>query len=169
MKGMPGSITEVSAGSGSGCIVTLPAFAGFHLSPTFPGTWMRSAAVRLAPLILGLSLLVQTCALPIPVAFLLVGADAEQVTEGCDRKTCCTALCYVDKHGEHRCVHKHTEACARGTPDDASDAVPVLCMTLATLPDAARILPALRPSGRVRQAPSSAIAFYPVPPSLPPK
>ncbi len=130
---------------------------------------MRSAAVRLAPLILSLSLLVETCALPIPVAFLLVSADAGPVTEGCDTKTCCTALCYVDKHGEHHCVHKHTEACTRGASDDSSDAVPVLCMTLATLPDAARALPTLRPSGRVRQVPPLAAAFYPVPPSLPPK
>ncbi len=108
-----------------------------------------AAAYRPLPVLLSLMLLVQTCALPIPAAFLLISADAAAVTEGCDTKTCCTALCYLDRHGTHHCVHKHGDACGKGEDPDRTDVIPVLLLTLALCPEAELPPPALDPVGVV--------------------
>ena len=132
------------------------------------------SGIRLRPhsfvsFILSLILLVQTCALPIPVAFLFVSADAAAVTEGCETKTCCTALCYVDEHGVHHCVHKHSEPCARGTSTDEPEVNPVLLTTLATAPDIVNLVPPLDPTGWTFQKPDFKSDRYPARLTPPPK
>lgn len=93
--------------------------------------------------------MVQTCALPIPLAFLLVRADAGPVTEGCSKKTCCTSLCYVDKHGVHHCVHKHNESCGcRVSGDDVSNDTALLNPAV-TAPETENLTPMLRQTGWV--------------------
>jgi hypothetical protein len=111
----------------------------------------------------------QTGALPIPVAFLLISKDALAVTAGCETKTCCTALCYVDKDGIHHCVHKHSDACASGSTTNESGLNTVLLTTLATAPDAGHLIPALHQIGWVFQRPELRTAFYPVKLPPPPK
>jgi len=107
--------------------------------------------IHLLSSLLSLTLLVTTCTLPIPVAFLLVSADAAAVTEGCETKTCCTALCYVDENGVHHCVHKHSDACERGSSSDEPDVNPVLLTTLATASDSEDLTPSLDPIGWIIQ------------------
>jgi hypothetical protein len=128
--------------------------------------------LRQAPLLsflLSLTLLVQTSALPIPAAFLFISANAAAVTEGCDTKTCCTALCYVDEEGVHHCVHKHSDSCAGRTSDDGSDVNPVLLATLATAPETECLLPPLDPTGLVFHRSELETTRYPTKPSPPPK
>ncbi|NLV31237.1 MAG: hypothetical protein GXY47_08780 [Acidobacteria bacterium] len=126
-----------------------------------------AAAFRPFPLLLGLMLLVETCALPIPAAFLLISADAAAVTDGCDTGSCCTALCYVDGHGVHHCVHKHGAGCGHGAEPEPSDSVSVLLMTLAVCPEAQPPLPGLESAGvvsRVRVLRASHDPAIPIPP-----
>lgn len=137
-----------------------------------PGPSLCASKLRPAPFLsflLSMALLLQTCALPIPAAFLFISAHAAAVTEGCDTKTCCTALCYVDGHGIHHCKHKHNDACARGESPDESGVNTVLLTTLATAPDVEHVVPALTQVGRVFREPESRTAYYPANPSPPPK
>ena len=119
--------------------------------------------------LLSLTLLVQTCALPIPVAFLFISANAAAVTQGCETKTCCTALCYVDEHGVHHCVHKHRDSCTGRISADESDANPVLVTTLATEPETEYLLPSIDPIGWVFHKSEIETTHYPTKPSPPPK
>ena len=119
--------------------------------------------------LLSLALLVQTCALPIPVAFLLISSDAAAVTERCNTKTCCTPLCYVDEHGNHHCVHKHTDSCGHGKSSDESDSSPVLIMTLALAPETEHVLPSLQPIDLIIHKPILQATRYPSMPTPPPK
>ena len=125
--------------------------------------------IRLLASLLNLALLVTTCSLPIPVAFLLVSADAAAVTEGCETKICCTALCYVDGNGVHHCVHKHSESCAHGNSTDESNVNPVLFTALATAPDSEYLLPSLAPTGWVFPEPDLQTALYPAKLTPPPR
>jgi hypothetical protein len=119
--------------------------------------------------VISLTLLVQTSALPIPVAFLFISADADAVTEGCETKTCCTALCYVDEHGVHHCVHKHSDSCTGRDSADESDVNPVLVTTLATAPETEYLLPSLDPIGWIFHKSELETSRYPTKPSPPPK
>ncbi len=114
-------------------------------------------------------MLVQTCALPIPAAFLLVSADREAVTEGCDKQTCCTALCYVSQDGVHHCVHKHTESCSRGRSSDDSSINPVFLTTLALEPCSDSWLPRFEAIGRIALIPNIEFVHYLSQPTPPPK
>jgi hypothetical protein len=119
--------------------------------------------------VISLTLLVQTSALPIPVAFLFISANAAAVTEGCETKTCCTALCYVDKHGVHHCVHKHRDSCAHRMSTDESGVNPVLVTTLVTAPETEHLLPVLDPIGWILHKSELETTRYPTKPSPPPK
>jgi hypothetical protein len=125
--------------------------------------------IRLLASLLNLALLVTTCSLPIPVAFLLVSADAAAVTEGCETKICCTALCYVDGNGVHHCVHKHSNSCKRGTSARESNINPILLTTLVTAPDSEEFMPALDPTGWILLQPEFQATQYPATLVPPPK
>jgi hypothetical protein len=120
--------------------------------------------------LLSLAIMVHTCILPVPLAFLFVAADAEAVTEGCETGTCCTALCYVDSNGVHHCVHKHGDSCDCGfsTGDDLSMDL-MLHPIPAMLPKTEPLLPVLVPQGQVSHSPSLLASFNPPTPSPPPK
>ena len=118
--------------------------------------------------LLSLILIIQPCTLPIPLAFLLINPEAKAMTKGCDEKTCCTALCYVDKHGVHHCVHKHHDSCGCDSLKNA-DLGPMLHNTPGTLPDIALLLPVLLPNGWISPIPDNTAGYKPETPSPPPK
>jgi hypothetical protein len=120
-------------------------------------------------LLLGLVLTVQTCTLPLPVAFLFVDADAPAMTKGCATKTCCTALCYLDKNGVHHCVHVHDDSCDCGLSTHDLTVDPILYSTAGTLPKIEQLFPDLIPDGWISQIPASAKNHLPATPSPPPK
>jgi hypothetical protein len=119
--------------------------------------------------LISLILVVQTCALPIPLAFLLISGDATPMNQGCSRKTCCTALCYLDKHGVHHCVHMHDESCNRGMSNHETDKIPILYSTAVTTPETLRLFPDFHPEGWITTAPDSAETHDPGTPAPPPK
>jgi hypothetical protein len=144
------------------------------LHPSGPGpVQLRARQARpQAPFlswVLSLILVFQTCALPIPLAFLLISADAETTTEGCATKTCCTALCYVDKNGVHHCVHKHEDSCECDVSIHDRTVNPILYSTIGTLPIIDQLLPDLIPEVWISQIPASVKNHRPATPSLPPK
>jgi hypothetical protein len=133
------------------------------------GRWHPSPAPFL-PALLALAIAVQTCALPVPLAFLFVDPEAHAVTDGCDKATCCTALCYVDAKGVHHCVHKHGDACDCGfSAGDDINLESVLHSIPVTLPKTEPLLPVLVSQGRVSQSASLLASFDPPTPSPPPK
>jgi len=136
-------------------------------------TWVRGRHLRTpAPfisLLLGIVIGLQTGTLPLPLIFLFTDANAKPMTEGCKKKTCCTALCYVDKHGVHHCVHMNGDSCECGLSSNEPDASPALPLTVGTLPMSERQVPRLLPNGWVSQTPSLLSTFDPATPSPPPK
>jgi hypothetical protein len=83
----------------------------------------------------------QASALPIRIGFAFLHGNEKPVTEGCERKTCCTALCYVDKHGVHHCVHRtdDSDQCGRSTNELKSN--PEQPLPIAVLPKADCLIP----------------------------
>jgi len=105
---------------------------------------MASPAKRL--LILWLACVVVTAhasALPVHIGFAFVDPDTPAMTHGCDRETCCTALCYVDKEGTHHCIHGPTESCACGISEDYRHGQSLRLSTLGILQEAERNVPTL--------------------------
>ena len=132
------------------------------------GRWIKSPAPFFSTL-LSLAIMVQTCALPIPLAFLLIAADADAFNEGCETETCCTALCYVDPDGVHHCVHKHIKFCDCEFSADDVRLDSILHPTPITLTETEPQLSVLVPDGWISQTPSLRASFDPPTPSPPPK
>jgi hypothetical protein len=120
-------------------------------------------------LLLGLLIAVNTCTLPLPLVFLFVDANSAAKTEGCKTKTCCTALCYLDKNGVHHCVHKHDESCGCDSLKDDSHANLILLSTIAILPFLGEMRPVFLPTGWIHQTKSLIATYNPATPSPPPK
>lgn len=125
--------------------------------------------------LLSLILVVQTCALPIPLAFLLISPEAEAMTRGCAKKTCCTALCYLDKNGVHHCVHlqnehrHHADSCECGVAIHDQAVNLILHSTPGTIPETERPSLFLVQNGWISQTPVFAETHDPATPSPPPR
>jgi hypothetical protein len=125
-----------------------------------------------APIIsslLGLIIALQTCTLPMPLVFLFVDASAKPVTEGCEKKTCCTPLCYVDEHGVHHCVHMSNDSCKRDLSKNDINIDPTWFLALGTPPGQKQELPALIPGGWIARLPLHVATREPATPVPPPK
>jgi hypothetical protein len=120
-------------------------------------------------LLLSLIIAVQTCTLPLPIVFLFVDASAKAMTEGCETKTCCTALCYLDKNGIHHCVHKHDESCGCDSLTHDSHISLILLSTIAVLPRLDKVCPTFLQTGWIHQTEDRIAAYNPATPSPPPK
>ncbi len=132
------------------------------------GRRLRRPAPLLS-LLLGTIIAMQACTLPLPLVFLFTDANAKAVTEGCKKKSCCTALCYNDKYGVHHCVHMNHDSCACGMSTNEPDASPVLQLTIGVLPGNDQHLPSLIPNGWISLTPSLLASFLPAIPTPPPK
>ena len=120
--------------------------------------------------ILCVLLFAHACALPVHLGLLFRHIAAPAMTEGCEKKTCCTALCYVDKYGIHHCVHKPGgDFCKCGLSTDDPDTYPIVPVTMATLPESECLFPSLMPSEWVFQTPTLIASYSPATPSPPPK
>ena len=114
-------------------------------------------------------LFVQASALPMHLGFFLLPHHAKAMTEGCEKVTCCTALCYLDKHGIHHCVHLPGDSCGCGMSADECQVNPVLLSALVTLPAIEDWLPAFIPAGWIHSALHYFSSRMPDTPSPPPK
>jgi hypothetical protein len=111
----------------------------------------------------------QACALPINIGFAFLRGDEKPVTTGCKTKTCCTALCYVDKHGVHHCVHETDESSACGILKNEVKKNPVLPLPTADLPEPAPGIPELLPTAWIAVATAPIESTDISVPSPPPK
>jgi hypothetical protein len=117
----------------------------------------------------GLLLFAQASSLPMHLGLYLAGPNARPMTKGCDKKTCCTALCYLDKDGIHHCVHETGETCKCGSSDDDLDINPIFLSTLITLPKIASLIPDFRPVAWIATIRDSVATRDPATPAPPPK
>lgn len=95
--------------------------------------WRWKQASSLMHLLLICLLFCHTGSLPVHLGYLLLPNDAKVVTQGCETKTCCTKLCYVDQYGKHRCVHEPDDSCKCKTSPKEVNANPVVFSTVITL------------------------------------
>jgi hypothetical protein len=143
----------------------------FFLKVFLPGCacLLHSPSSGVLSLILGLIIVAQAGGLPMQLGFMLLPKNAPAVTQGCKKGTCCTALCYVDKHGVHHCVHEHGDSCDCGQSTREADADQILISTPGTLPSTANCLPNLRPIGWVFHSFAFAASYRSATPFPPPK
>jgi hypothetical protein len=120
-------------------------------------------------LMLGLIMAVHSCALPVPLVFLFADAKASLVTKGCKKMTCCTPLCYVDKHGIHHCVHMSGDSCACGLSNDGATVDLQWFLALGTPPGNKEEMPALVPGNLIAQILVPIETYEPATPVPPPK
>jgi hypothetical protein len=132
------------------------------------GRRLRASAPFISSL-LGLIIALHTCALPMPLVFLFVDANAKPVTAGCKKMTCCTPLCYVDKHGVHHCVHMDSDSSNRGLSTNDVNIAPTWFLTFGIPPGNKQELPALVPSGWITGNSLLTATYEPAPPFPPPK
>jgi hypothetical protein len=118
---------------------------------------------------LSLIIALHTCALPVPLVFLFVDAKAKAMTRGCVKGTCCTPLCYVDKHGVHHCVHMDDDSCNCGFSNNEVNIDPTWFLTFGIPPADKQELPALIPGEWIAQKSLLTANYEPAPPSPPPK
>lgn len=133
------------------------------------GRW-RGLLARFMTSLFGIVLFAQVCALPTHLGFFFLPLDAHAMTKGCKRKTCCTALCYVDKYGIHHCVHEpggDSCECSKSSYDSSTN--PILLSTVVALPDREHLLPAIVPAGWTFQTTRLIADYDPATPSPPPK
>jgi hypothetical protein len=122
------------------------------------------------PCVLCFLVFVQTSALPTHLCYLCLPRDAHPVTEGCKTKTCCTALCYVDKYGIHHCVHRPgDDFCQCGTSTVDPNADSLLLLAVANLPKPMNLRPDFVASGWISPLPALFEGNNPATPSPPPK
>jgi len=133
------------------------------------GVKRRPRMPLLAAWTLCLVLVFQTCALPIPLAFLLISPNAKPMTAGCSQKTCCTALCYLDKKGIHHCVHMHDESCENNLSSHGVDPLPIIYSTAGTLDPVEHLFPVFDSNRFILQTKILAESNNPGIPSPPPK
>jgi hypothetical protein len=132
------------------------------------GRRLRASAPFISSL-LGLIIALHTCALPMPLVFLFVDAKAKPATEGCEKKTCCTPLCYMDEHGVHHCVHMSDDSCKRDLSNNDMNIDPAWFLALGTPPGSKQELPALMPGGWIARLPLHVATHEPATPVPPPK
>jgi len=90
-------------------------------------------------------LFAQASALPVHIGLLLLPAHAEAMTHGCETGSCCTALCYLDKHGVHHCVHNPGDSCKCGKSTGDFETNPVFLSAIIILPQIDSLLPIFVP------------------------
>lgn len=96
--------------------------------------------------VIAVLLAAQASALPINIGFALLHGDEKPVTEGCETKTCCTALCYVDKHGTHHCVHQTEDSSQCGVSKNELKNNPLLPLSSVVLQNELSAIPDFIPT-----------------------
>jgi len=129
--------------------------------------WKPSAPIL--SVLFGFMLFVQASALPMHVGLWLLPPHTAAMTHGCEKGTCCTALCYLDKHGVHHCVHMSGDSCECGISTDDCTVNPIFLSAIVTFQNVNSLLPELVPALWVPLAPALFNGREPVTPTPPPK
>jgi hypothetical protein len=114
-------------------------------------------------------LFVQASALPTHIGLMLIPPHSAAMTHGCMKGTCCTALCFLDRHGVHHCVHMSGDSCACAVSTDDCTANPVFLSAIVTLPELENLLPDFDPAQWSPLSPALFMGREPATPTPPPK
>jgi len=113
---------------------------------------------------------VQASALPTHIGLLLIPLHTAAMTHGCEKGTCCTPLCYLDKHGAHHCVHMTGDSCECGvSAGDDCTVNPIFLSALVILCNTTPLPPDLVPARWNQIAPVFFTGREPAIPTPPPK
>jgi hypothetical protein len=134
-----------------------------------PARCMRSVLRAFSLWVILALLAAQACALPINLGFAFLRGDEDPVTEGCERKTCCTAFCYLDKNGVHHCVHETNDSSQCGVSTNELKNNPILPLPNVVLPKAEALIPDLLAIEWIPQTPVPVETCDIIIPSPPPK
>lgn len=108
--------------------------------------WLKPPAPILSALFT-LIVFMQASALPTHIGLLMIPFNTPAMTHGCEKGTCCTQLCYLDKHGTHHCVHMSGDSCECGVSDgDDCTANPIFLSAVIVLFDTDALMPDLTPA-----------------------
>ena len=158
---------SVPAGASSVCLPLPKRWS--RAKPAQPGARQWKPPAPIPTLIFALILFAQASALPVHIGLMLLPAHTAAMTHGCEKGTCCTPLCYLDKHGTHHCVHMSGDSCECGISTDDCTVNPIFISAIGTRPDVYGMRPNSVPA---RWIPSGQTLFTgrePAPPSPPPK
>jgi hypothetical protein len=125
--------------------------------------------VPIVTILFAVMLFVQASALPTHIGLWLMPADSAAMTQGCEKGTCCTALCYLDRDGVHHCVHMSGDSCECGISTDDCTCNPIFLSAIVTFPDTDPLLPDLIPARWTPLAPALFRGREPATPMPPPK
>ncbi len=115
-------------------------------------------------------LFVQASALPTHIGLLLIPPNTAAMTHGCEKGTCCTPLCFLDKHGVHHCVHLTGDSCECGvSASDECTVNPVFLSAIIAFVHTEALLPDLIPARWNQTISILFIGREPAIPTPPPK
>jgi hypothetical protein len=137
--------------------------------PVQPGGRRWKPPTPILPLICAIMLFTQASALPVHIGLILLPAHTAAMTHGCEKGTCCTPLCYLDKHGVHHCVHMSGDSCACGISTDDCTANPIFISAIVTLPNIDNLRPNSVPARWIPPVQAPFAGREPATPSPPPK
>lgn len=80
-------------------------------NPAQTGSRRRKPPAPFITALFAFLLFVQASALPAHIGLMFVAPGTAAMTHGCEKGTCCTPLCFLDKHGGHHCVHMSGDSC----------------------------------------------------------
>ncbi len=112
----------------------------------------------------------QTAALPVHVGLMLLPPNTAAMTHGCDKGTCCTPLCFLDKRGVHHCVHMSAEdSCSCALSQEDCTVNPIFMSAIVILPRNMSLIPNFVPARWIFPVPNLYAGRDPATPTLPPK
>jgi hypothetical protein len=133
-------LAGVNPRSCGNCLPPLPKAPIEATAGAYPGPAVETADPFMT-CIFGLQPFAQASALPGHIGLLLLPADAKTMTHGCKKGRCCTALCYLDKHGVHHRVHNPGDSCECGISTGDFDASPAVLSVIIIFPKIDNLLP----------------------------
>jgi hypothetical protein len=110
--------------------------------------------VRFVSCFLGATMFCYGCCIPIQLvsdcgSWFVAASRSGVVSEGCDKGSCCTAYCFVDKNGVHHCVPRPGDSCKCGISSSNSAAKSILLLTVVALPELENLPPVFLPTTRI--------------------
>lgn len=120
-------------------------------------------------MLLAILLFAQASALPVHIGLLLLPPHTAAMTHGCEKGTCCTALCFLDKHGNHHCVHMSGDSCECGISTEDCTGNTIFLSAIVVLYNDANLLPDFVSSPWISPVQTPFEGREPITPSPPPK
>jgi hypothetical protein len=159
--------TSVPAGVSSVCLPLPKRWS--RAKPAQPGGRRWKAPAPILSFLCSIMLFAQASALPVHIGLMLLPAHTAAMTHGCEKGTCCTPLCFLDKHGVHHCVHMTGDSCACVISTDDCAANPIFLSAVVTFSECENLPPDVVQDRWVPLSPALFAGRHPATPTPPPK